>query len=74
MDVKEYIHENALVPERLANRGGRLLDIKWSKEDFVPLTRTANDVNLVVAGGFGRHTMVAPGFGSSTSSISEKII
>ncbi len=73
IDVKKYIHENALVDVDLANRGGRLLDTTWLKEDIVPLTRTINDVNIVVAGGPGRHTMVAPGFGSSTKSISEKI-
>lgn len=73
LDMKEYIHKNAMVPENLANRGGRLLDTKWIKEDMVPLTRTIDDINIVIAGGPGRHTMVAPGFGSSTTSISEKI-
>lgn len=73
IDMKKYIHENSLVPESLANRGGRLLDTKWLKEDKVTLTRTPNDVNIVVAGGTGRHTMVSLGFGTSTSSITEKI-
>ncbi len=74
LDVKKYIHENSLVHENLANRGGRLLDTKWLKKNMVPLTRTPEDVNIVVAGGSGRHTMIAQGFGTSTTSVTEKIL
>lgn len=68
-DVKKYIHENAQVPVNLADRGGRKLDKKWFKKDMVPLTRKVKDVIVIVAGGPGRHSMVAPGFGNSSQSV-----
>jgi hypothetical protein len=70
-DVKNYIHENATVPVDLGDRGGRRLDKKWVKGDMVSLTRSPEDVVLVVAGGPGRHTMVAHGFGTSCESVTE---
>ncbi len=68
-DVKSYIHENALVPVELADRGGRKLDEQWIINDEVRITRSPDDVVLVVAGGPGRHTMIAHGFGTSSESI-----
>jgi len=68
-DVKNYIHENALVPVDLADRGGRKLDEKWIIDDQVKLTRSPDDVVMVVAGGPGRHTMIAHGFGTSSQSV-----
>ena len=66
-DVKEYIHQNMVVPARLADRGGRKLDEKWVVNGEVQLTRSTEDVVLVVAGGPGRHTMIAHGFGTSST-------
>lgn len=68
-DVKTYIHENALVSVDLADCGGRKLDEKWIIDDQVRLTRSPDDVVMVVAGGPGRHTMIAHGFGTSSQSI-----
>jgi len=70
-DVKEYIHENARVPLDLADRGGRSLDKKFIKDDMVRITRSKDDIVIVVAGGVGRHTLVAPGFGESSKSITK---
>ncbi|BDH80188.1 hypothetical protein MTTB_15670 [Methanothermobacter tenebrarum] len=67
-DVKDYIHENAMVPSNLADRGGRALDKKHVKDEMVKITRSREDVVIVVAGGVGRHTLVAPGFGGSSKS------
>lgn len=67
--VKKYIHQNAEVPVRLADRGGRKLDPKWINGENVRITRSPQDVVLVVAGGPGRHTMLAPGFGNSSQSV-----
>lgn len=72
-DIKEYVHENALVPAELADRGGRKLDKKWLKNGEVPITRSPDDVIVVVAGGPGRHSMVAHGFGGSSESVTVKI-
>ncbi len=72
-DVKKYIHENALVPVELGDRGGRKLDSKWVIEDKVQITRKPDDVVVVVAGGPGRHTMIAHGFGTSSESVTEVI-
>lgn len=72
-DIKNYFHKNALVPSRLADRGGRKLDEKWLKEGNVPITRNPEDVVLVVAGGPGRHTMISHGFGTSSESVTELI-
>ena len=68
-DVKKYIHEKAIVPVELGDRGGRKLDEKWITDGMVKITRSPEDVVLVVAGGPGRHSMVAPGFGTSSESV-----
>jgi len=72
-DVKKYIHENALVPVKLGDRGGRKLDSKWIIDGKVQITRKPDDVVVVVAGGPGRHTMIAQGFGTSSESVTEAI-
>lgn len=68
-DVKNYIHENALVPAELGDRGGRKLDEQWIKKGVVRITRSPEDVVLVVAGGPGRHSMIAHGFGTSSEAV-----
>jgi hypothetical protein len=73
-DVKNYIHENATAPVDLGDRGGRRLDKKWVKNNMVSLTRSTDDVILIVAGGPGRHTMVAHGFGSSCESVTDGLV
>ena len=73
-DVKKYIHENTLVPVELGDRGGRKLDSKWVREGKVQITRKPEDVVVVVAGGPGRHTMIAHGFGTSSESVTEAIM
>jgi hypothetical protein len=72
-DVKEYIHENAVVPVELGDRGGRKLDSKWIQDGEVLITRKPEDVMMVVAGGPGRHTMIAHGFGTSSESVTSAI-
>ena len=42
--------------------------------DNVPITRSPKDVVLVVAGGAGRHTMIAHGFGTSSESVTKPIL
>jgi hypothetical protein len=73
-DVKDYIHEKALVSAALGDRGGRRLDRKWVKNNLVSITRSPDDVVVVMAGGTGRHTMVAHGFGTSCESVTEALI
>jgi hypothetical protein len=72
-DIKKYIHENALVPVELGDKGGRKLDSKWVIDGKVHITRKPDDVVVVVAGGPGRHTMIAHGFGTSSESVTEVI-
>ena len=72
-NIKDYFHENAIVPVDLGDRGGRKLDEKWIQDGNVPITRKPEDVVLVVAGGPGRHTMICHGFGTSSESITELI-
>ena len=74
MDIKNYLHKNSVVPVELADRGGRKLDKKWIVGDDVHITRSPNDVVLVVAGGSGRHTMIAHGFGTSSESVTMPIL
>jgi len=69
LDVKNYLHENSVVPIELADRGGRKLDENWIVDEHVRITRSPNDVILVVAGGAGRHTMIAHSFGTSSESV-----
>lgn len=68
-DLKRYIHENAIVPVELADRGGRKLDEQWITDDEVKITRSPKDVVIVVAGGPGRHSMIGHGFGTSSESV-----
>jgi len=68
-EVKIYLHENSVVPVELADRGGRNLDEKLIVDGNVRITRSPEDVILVVAGGAGRHTMIAHGFGTSSESV-----
>lgn len=68
-DVKRYVHENTRVSVELGDRGGRELDEKWITDDMVRITRSPDDVVLVVAGGPGRHSMIAHGFGTSSQSV-----
>jgi len=72
-NIKDYFHENAIVPVDLGDRGGRKLDEKWIQDGNVPITRKPEDVVLVVAGGPGRHTMICHGFGTSSESVTELI-
>jgi hypothetical protein len=73
-DVKSYLHENSTVSVELANRGGREIDDKWVVDGEVHITRSSDDVVLVVAGGAGRHTMIAHGFGTSSESVTLPIL
>jgi hypothetical protein len=73
-DVKSYLHENSTVSVELANRGGREIDDKWVVDGEVQITRSPDDVVLVVAGGAGRHTMIAHGFGTSSESVTLPIL
>lgn len=68
-EVKEYLHQNMVVPVLLGDRGGRRLDKEWITGDEVLITRSPEDVILVVAGGPGRHTLIAHGFGSGSQSV-----
>jgi hypothetical protein len=73
-DVKKYIHQNAMVPAELGDRGGRKMDEKWINNGMVKITRSPDDVVLVVAGGPGRHSMIAHGFGTSSESVTLPLI
>lgn len=68
-EVKKYLHENMMVPVKLADRGGRKLDDQWIVDGQVKITRSPDDVVLMVAGGPGRHTMIAHSFGTSSESV-----
>jgi len=73
-DVKNYLHENSLVSVELGDRGGRKLEKKWIVDGNIRITRSPNDVVLVIAGGDGRHTMIAHGFGTSSESVTLPIL
>lgn len=73
-DVKNYLHENSVVPFEFGDRGGRKLDEKWIIDGDVHITRSPDDVVLVAAGGTGRHTMIAHGFGTSSESVTLPIL
>jgi hypothetical protein len=68
-DIKKYLHENCSVLLELADRGGRKIDEKWIEDENIRITRTPEDVIVVVAGGVGRHSMICHGFGTSSESI-----
>ncbi|MBC7119395.1 MAG: hypothetical protein H5T36_03020, partial [Methanobacteriaceae archaeon] len=52
---------------------GRALDKRHVKDGMVKITRSKDDVVIVVAGGAGRHTLVAPGFGESSKSVTRAL-
>jgi hypothetical protein len=68
-DVKNYLHENTLVSVDLADKGGIKLNKKWIVDGNIHITRSPDDVVVVVAGGAGRHTMIAHSFGTSSESV-----
>ncbi|MFZ0442088.1 MAG: hypothetical protein WAL81_05565 [Methanobacterium sp.] len=68
-DVKNYLHENTLVSVDFADKGGSKLNKKWIVDGNIHITRSPDDVVVVVAGGAGRHTMIAHGFGTSSESV-----
>lgn len=68
-DVKGYLHDQCVVDLKLADRGGRKIDPEWIVEDGVHITRSPDDIVLVVAGGVGRHSMICHGFGTSSESV-----
>jgi len=68
-DVKEYLHEQCVVDVKLADRGGRKIDPELVVGDSVRITRSPEDIVIVVAGGVGRHSMVCHGFGTSSGSV-----
>lgn len=68
-DVKNYIHENSLLLASLGDRGGRKLDDEWIIDGEVRITRSPQDVILLVAGGPGRHTMISHSFGTGSQSV-----
>lgn len=73
LDVKNYLHENCVVNLELADRGGRKIEETWIVDDGVRITRSPNDIVLVVAGGVGRHSMICHGFGTSSESVTMPI-
>ena len=68
------MHENSIVSVELGDRGGRKIDKKWIVDNDVHITSSPDDVVLVVAGGSGRHTMIAHGFGTSSESVTMPIL
>jgi hypothetical protein len=72
-DIKNYLHENCSVLLELADRGGRKIDEKWIDDENIRITRTPEDVVVVVAGGVGRHSMICHGFGTSSESITKPL-
>ncbi len=69
-DVKDFVFHNARMPVRqlrgVAHYGNRTWPawIDESNEDvMVPIVRSASDVNVVVAGGDGRHSAWMSGWG-----------
>jgi len=68
-DIKNYINENTVVSAEFADKGGRKLDEKLIFNGNINITRSPSDVIVVVAGGAGRHTMIAHGFGTSSNSV-----
>jgi hypothetical protein len=74
LDVKNYLHENSIVPVELGDRGGRKIDEQWIFDNQVRITRSPDDVVLVVAGGAGRHSMISHSFGTSSESVTLPIL
>jgi hypothetical protein len=72
-DVQNYIHENSHLSPILADRGGSKLDEKNIRDNQVQITRSPQDVVLVVAGGPGRHTMISHGFGGGSETVTMPI-
>jgi hypothetical protein len=73
-DVQEYLHERARIPFGIWRRGGcYTVDggakyLQAADDDLqVRLTRTPDDVLVVVGGGEGRHSSWIPSFGVSRS-------
>ena len=81
-DVKQYIFDHARVsvralsPEQLehmraiSNKGDSYLD----SDGMVRVADSANDINIIVAGGPGRHSMWVPTFSLGSRSVTRPIV
>ena len=65
-DVKEFLFEKTRIPKRAFSK--ELQELRFSNLSdgaMIPVTRKADDILIVVAGGAGKHSMIIPTFGNS---------
>ena len=65
--IKEFVFNNAKVSKKVFSQEHQTLRFDQYPEDLLPVSREARDIMVIVAGGAGKHSMVVPTFGNTSS-------
>jgi hypothetical protein len=73
-DVRHFLYENARIPVGKLKLGGMWGMMAWPKalttlddRALLPVVERAADINIIVAGGAGKHSLFIPSFGITRS-------
>lgn len=74
-DVRQYMFDNARMKREIWERGGmaKMVDDPFAGDAEVPIISRAEDLIIMVVGGFGRHSSWLPTFGASTQAVTKVI-
>jgi len=73
--IKSYLFEEARIPRAIWQRGGMagMFPDRFPDAARVPIVKCAEDIIIVVIGGFGRHSCWLPTFGDTTRAVTRLI-
>ncbi|MCC6707274.1 MAG: hypothetical protein IT492_06905 [Gammaproteobacteria bacterium] len=74
-DIRRYVFDEVRLPRALWQRGGMagMFPDLFPDEDMKPIIKCAEDLLVVVVGGFGRHSCWLPTFGDTTRAVTRLI-
>lgn len=74
-DIRRYVFDEVRLPCALWQRGGMagMFPDLFPDEDMKPIIKCAEDLLIVVVGGFGRHSCWLPTFGDTTRAVTRLI-
>ena len=74
-DIRAHVFEHARIPRELWLRGGMagMFEDCFPNDEYVPITKSPDDLLIIVVGGFGRHSCWLPTFGDTTRAVTKVI-
>jgi len=74
-DIRRHVFERVRLPRALWERGGMagMFPDLFPDADMLPIIKTAEDLLIVVVGGFGRHSCWLPTFGDTTRAVTRLV-